>query len=94
MCQDLAAQPVWQTRAGQMVQLKDGCFLEASESVLGAMGPAAMAFIQRAFPIFVAPWSTKLALEAAGITSCQSVTPATVRCASSAISRFAVRGTS
>ena len=49
VCQVLAAQPVWQTPAGQMVQLKDGCLLEALESVLGAMGPAAMALIQRAF---------------------------------------------
>ena len=80
VCHDLAGQAVWQTRSGQVVQLHEGCFLEASESVLGAIGAAAMAFIQRAFPIFVAPWSVKLALEAAGVPNCQAVTPATVRC--------------
>ena len=51
----------------------------AGEGQGHAMGPAAMAFIQRAFPLFVAPWEAKAKLEAAGVGSCQEVRPSTVR---------------
>ena len=51
----------------------------ADEGGSGMMGPAAMAFIQRAFPLFVAAWEVKARLEAAGVDSCQEVRPSTVR---------------
>ena len=51
----------------------------AGEGGSGMMGPAAMAFIQRAFPLFVAAWEVKAQLEAAGVDSCQEVRPSTVR---------------
>ena len=53
--------------------------LLTGEGQAGVMGPAAMAFIQRAFPLFVAPWEAKAKLEAAGVDSCQEVRPSTVR---------------
>ena len=53
--------------------------LVTGEGEASMMGPAAMAFIQRAFPLFVAPWEAKAKLEAAGVDSCQEVRPSTVR---------------
>ena len=62
-----------------MVPLAEGCFLQGQ---VANLGPHATGFIQRAFPLFSAPWRVKLALEASGVPGCTEVTPAAVRCAS------------
>ena len=76
VCREVGNRPVWRIRTGPMVPLAEGCFLQGQ---VANLGPLATAFIQRAFPLFSAPWRVKLALEAAGVPGCTEVTPAAVR---------------
>ena len=78
VCQEAARRPMWQLRDGRMVPLEEGCFLQAD---LAQIGAAAMAFIQRRLPLFNVPWRVQLALDAAGVPGCKTVTPESIRSA-------------
>lgn len=69
---------MWQLRDGRLATLDQGCFLQADVASLGA---AALAFIQRRLPLFNVPWRVRLALAAAGVRSCKTVEPESIRCA-------------
>jgi hypothetical protein len=80
VCCEAAKAPVWQLRDGRMALLAQGCFVQPNAD-LKELGPAGLNFIQSALPLFNVPWSTKIALESAGVQSCSTVTPKSTRSA-------------
>jgi hypothetical protein len=80
VCQEAARRPLWQLRDGRLAALDQGCFLQAD---VASLGGAALAFIQRRLPLFNVPWRVRQALGAAGVRSCKTVEPESIRRASS-----------